>query len=62
MEQAKFYDVPSATIKGKDYKVRYTPEKGWRCSCLGFVAHSRRIGYCKHIRGLLAERGVEVDG
>lgn len=59
MEQTKFYVVPSATIKGKDYKVRFTPGKGWRCGCLGFVAHSRKIGYCWHIRKILGEEGSE---
>lgn len=47
MQTARFFTIPSETIKGKKYTVRHLPTGEWKCECPQSIF---RNSECKHIK------------
>lgn len=51
-------------IAGTTYRLTYTPEDGWQCTCPAFIYRPATINghsYCKHIMAMAIQNRVNGD-
>lgn len=56
-------EVPSNSVEGVTYDVRFERTKRWSCTCMGYLLHARAFKQyeCSHIRDLKAALQMLLD-